>query len=57
MGKKPKTEIVYFFFPLLIFYAKNLKYLYMLGKVIFSQNGLPSEKQPSLFFITSKTDE
>lgn len=50
-------EIVYFFLPLLIFDARNLKYLCLLGKVIFCQNGLPSEEQPSLFIITSKTNE
>lgn len=57
MGKNPKTEIVSFFLSLLIFYAKSLKYLRMLGKVIFCQNGLPSDEQPTLFLVTSKTNE
>lgn len=57
VGKKPKTDIVSFFLSLLIFYAKSLKYLCMLGKVIFCQNGIPSDEQPTLFLVTSKTNE
>lgn len=50
-------EIVYFLLPLLIFDARNPKYLWLLGRVIFCQNGVPSEEQPSNFIITSKTNE